>query len=574
MTKEPDGVLTRWQRAAEDWFVTHTELDARDNMVDAWHKHAALQSSTLTLLGSYDAGKSALVRRVLVDAGVQCPEWLTISARHETFEVMPVEVEGVLLRDTPGLSPQASDPRGVQNSERALAAASLTDVLIIVLPPQLVTGEIPEVRRVLDQQWPAGSLRFVISRFDEAGIDASGDPDGYSGLAAGKIRELRQALKLNDEVPIHVVAPDAWQVAADARQPDPAIWDDYRDWDGVAEFRASLAPLSVLTPGFRLAAGLRYWAVALTAESKSLDAQAKQVKAAMLTAQQSRKRNHQVLDRLEELQAGARAELDGELGSVLDLALEAGVENPDRLRQTTISTLERWFDKAVADLGRLLQDFDAESVRQMRRPGWERLESDLTDLLAGSTSEPSTESGSATATGATDSLRPRLRDLNNSLTKSIKEVRDVFAKRPSGFSAKVSSDLKPASSAASAPSAAGGIGNAERALNAGEVLTALGPTIVDIVGLVMDLRKERAQQAAERQSLDRIERKLSELQQIAGDSTFAVFTEHVEAARTLVQSTSEPVERLVESLSDGESLLQAARAEVDNLLQTMPMATP
>ncbi len=95
-----------------------------------WSDFETSVTPVLTLFGAYDSGKSSLLRRLLVDSGSICPNWLTISGRHETFEVSSVEAAGLLIRDTPGLSPEADDPRGMENNRRALNAAALTDTLL------------------------------------------------------------------------------------------------------------------------------------------------------------------------------------------------------------------------------------------------------------------------------------------------------------------------------------------------------------------------------------------------------------------------------------------------------------
>ena len=50
-----------------------------------WKRFASVGLPVVTMYGSYDTGKSALLRRLIVDSGSVVPEWLTISARHETF---------------------------------------------------------------------------------------------------------------------------------------------------------------------------------------------------------------------------------------------------------------------------------------------------------------------------------------------------------------------------------------------------------------------------------------------------------------------------------------------------------
>ena len=69
-----------------------------------WDEFHALDTLEVVLFGAYDAGKSSLLKRLLVDWGSPVPEWLTVSGRRETFESKRVEVTGLGLTDTPGLS--------------------------------------------------------------------------------------------------------------------------------------------------------------------------------------------------------------------------------------------------------------------------------------------------------------------------------------------------------------------------------------------------------------------------------------------------------------------------------------
>jgi putative ribosome biogenesis GTPase RsgA len=62
----------------------------------------------VTFFGAFDCGKSSLLRRLLVDDDIAVPDWLTISARHETFAASDIRYRGAILRDTPGVDPDAA----------------------------------------------------------------------------------------------------------------------------------------------------------------------------------------------------------------------------------------------------------------------------------------------------------------------------------------------------------------------------------------------------------------------------------------------------------------------------------
>ncbi|NKS32969.1 hypothetical protein GS534_23300 [Rhodococcus hoagii] len=146
--------------AVQDWLERLPGGSLAEQYADGWAAFATLDRPVVTLFGSYDTGKSSLLRRVLVDSGSQVPDWLTISARHETFEVNEVVTAGYTIRDTPGFVVGASDARGQNNSQRAMAAVGLTDIGIAVLTPQLATAERDLLQTVVAEGWPQGSLWF------------------------------------------------------------------------------------------------------------------------------------------------------------------------------------------------------------------------------------------------------------------------------------------------------------------------------------------------------------------------------------------------------------------------------
>ena len=221
--------------------LTRDEVAAR---VAAWERFVAGEQPVVTIFGAYDAGKSAIVRRLLVDAALEVPKWLTISARHETYEVNAVEFRGVTLRDTPGLAPGAEDARAVANTTQALEAVALTDVLVVVMNPQLATAERPLLLTVLGDEWPSGSVLMVISKLDSTSADPEYDLDGYHALAEDKVDELRRSLSLDPGIPVLVVVPDFEAAAGTQRQPDRSVWDESRSWDRMAELSDAIADVS------------------------------------------------------------------------------------------------------------------------------------------------------------------------------------------------------------------------------------------------------------------------------------------------------------------------------------------
>ncbi|MGH3922335.1 MAG: hypothetical protein ACRDTT_05615, partial [Pseudonocardiaceae bacterium] len=70
--------------------------------MNAWDEYSAQREVVALLYGPYDAGKSTLLKRLLVENGTPVPGWLTISGRPETFETSAVVSGGMRYVDSPG----------------------------------------------------------------------------------------------------------------------------------------------------------------------------------------------------------------------------------------------------------------------------------------------------------------------------------------------------------------------------------------------------------------------------------------------------------------------------------------
>ena len=131
------------------WIGKVSGAESVEQLDSRWAGFAGGIRPVATLFGAFDTGKSSILRRLLVDSGQPVPDWLTVSARHETFADQLVEVAGCAIRDTPGLSPEGLDVRSLKNSQVARATLGLTDVLLVTLNPQLATGERDDLVKVL-----------------------------------------------------------------------------------------------------------------------------------------------------------------------------------------------------------------------------------------------------------------------------------------------------------------------------------------------------------------------------------------------------------------------------------------
>lgn len=211
----------------------------------------------VAVYGAYDAGKSTLIKRLLVEAGQPVPPWLTISARPETFEANDVEAFGCVLRDTPGIA--GGNALHQQAADQALLDA---DVTMLVMPPQLLTGNLGHVLdRISGRAYRAAglftpeSLLFVITKLDD-GEDPDTNLRAYRGRVDLKRAEWGNLLSGNalpaDAVPLFAISADPYGEVGNAPCPVP---DSYtpgcREWDGVADLVAALASLPTRLPKLR-----------------------------------------------------------------------------------------------------------------------------------------------------------------------------------------------------------------------------------------------------------------------------------------------------------------------------------
>lgn len=338
-----------------------------------WERFAQHTKPTVTLYGAYDTGKSSLARRLIIDSGGQVPEWLTISARHETFEVNEVELSGCILRDTPGFVPGASDVRADSNTELAAEAVSLTDVGVVVLTPQLATAEFPTLQKLVRSGWSSGSLWFVISRFDEAGIDPEVDIDGYRELARRKAGELLSALNLDPTVPVFVICQDFAQMAGSDRNPEKQFWDESRSWDGMQELERAIVELGNSEwHSLRTEASERFWRRAVESTLRNLEDEIVKYDERLQACGEGLALRNSSLAQVDDLQASAEAELRGKVSEITG---EAAYDSAAArlIGQTLKTSLDSWFRDQERKIDKLLQSVLSTTRTAHSRPSWEQL---------------------------------------------------------------------------------------------------------------------------------------------------------------------------------------------------------
>lgn len=181
------------------------------------------------------------------------PSWLVIGAKPTSASIEQVDSGGMTWVDSPGTA--AGNSQHEQLAEQAL---TLTDAVVVVLSPQLLSGDPRYVIGLVNGSFhnpvagrpllPSGALIVVVAQMDTAGVSAEDDIDGYRALIERKRAELLAALARNAaDLPVeavHFVAADPDQ-AGPIAQPTPDDYADHEKWDGIAELRN--------------AAAVRYW---------------------------------------------------------------------------------------------------------------------------------------------------------------------------------------------------------------------------------------------------------------------------------------------------------------------------
>lgn len=320
----------------------------------------------VAIYGAYDAGKSTLVKRLLVEAGQTVPSWLTISARPETFEANDVEAFGCVLRDTPGIA-------GGNDLHQKIADQALldADVTMLVMPPQLLTGNLDHVLAQITGRayrtsglFTPESLLFVITKLDE-GEDPSENLPAYQKRLELKRAEWGKLLDSNglpsDAVPLFTISADPYGEVGDDPSPVPSSYTaGCLEWDGVADLASALRALPDRLPHLRRWTRLRL-ACALLGDAL---AEAEHVRASTdQLAVEARSRKQTWIAHFEErhsqiLEVGAGA-LSREIEEELNSFFTRRSSNNDELRAKIETICNGWLANQLTALVKLAQDSDA-----------------------------------------------------------------------------------------------------------------------------------------------------------------------------------------------------------------------
>lgn len=356
-----------------------------------WEAHSSRDQVVVTFFGPYDSGKSSLLKRLLVDEGKPLPDWLTVSGRRETFEPKEVSVSGLTVRDTPGIA-------GGNELHEAIAkeALLLSDVIALVLPPQLVTSDRDSLIAVLNGRrfscparfaFPERGLPIVLSRMDEAGAMPRDDSEGYRELVERKRKELIDLLRseggAEEVVVVHAVAADPFGLVGNAQPSGLEEFDADRSWDGIAGFTNFLQSLPARKDSLRQHAEVRFLGAEISSLRAVVEAMAFENHIATEAASNEATAHELVSERLRALLGAARADLERLIEEEVSAASRRGATDVKELHDAVLARLqeglERWANQHDAALEALMREADAELQIRKTRPAWKKLNEVLGD---------------------------------------------------------------------------------------------------------------------------------------------------------------------------------------------------
>lgn len=205
-------------------------------------------------MGDYSAGKSSLVKRLLVDAGERPPADLSVRADPTTAVVREYPWRHLHLVDSPGLQSGR-----IGHDATALSSVDEAALVVVVLHVNLMIGDVELLRTVLGGSASTAPAfprtLFLINRCDEFGVDPLGDPEEFLRRRARKEAELVAILRaqgFEQSAQLHTVSGDPYGLVGDRKDVTPADYVEvFRSWDGVAALATALSASDVASAAMR-----------------------------------------------------------------------------------------------------------------------------------------------------------------------------------------------------------------------------------------------------------------------------------------------------------------------------------
>ncbi|WP_216905696.1 GTPase [Synechococcus sp. CCY 0621] len=353
--------------------------DVVDKLESAWRDHQSREKPVAAIYGAYDAGKSSLLKRLLFEDGVAVPSEITVSGRRETFSVDEITGSTWTFRDSPGFA-GGNDEHDI----KALESLDLADLLIWVLPPQLVTSNketfdaiVTGERFGVTGDHVTDSLLAVISRIDEAGIDPSENPEGFRSLCSRKQAEFKSLLDaIGSTSPrwgVHPISADPYQSVGN-EQPDASLYEMGSGWDGVEELREALTQAQLSVPELRTLSGYRFASHAITSFTQMVKVEQALREEAIATCENELERVALLRTSLDALRRKCEADLHRLMEDELLSAIRIGtVSAAEALQTRLVEALDQWSEQAYAEFENLAASADQEASERGRSPAMRRL---------------------------------------------------------------------------------------------------------------------------------------------------------------------------------------------------------
>lgn len=340
-----------------------------DAIAEEWQLRGNVVGPVVTVFGAYDAGKSSLLKRLLVEAGEPVPDWLTVSARRETFEIGETNAFGCTFRDTPGI-----EGGNEEHEMIARDALVVSDVILLVMPPQLLTGDLDTMLAVISGKiftpsgMPmAGAVKTVIARLDEGSVDPTDDEEGYQEFLVSKRFEWQNLLSsrqlTQSEADVFTVAADPYQCVGNDPAPlRESYGEAYRKWDGIDQLIVALRSLPRQLPALRAASRHRFYRIRLQVVQESVQQQLREL--GLQREQLSIRREGIALQReqLAALLDGARAKLEATVEETLLTASRTQVSVAtidDFLAPRLDKAIALWWDEQNARLKHQISEMES-----------------------------------------------------------------------------------------------------------------------------------------------------------------------------------------------------------------------
>lgn len=366
-------------------------------IVGAWDDYAAQPEVVALLYGPYNAGKSTLLKRLLVEDGTPVPDWLTITGHPETFEVGTIASNGIRYIDTPGSG--TANPR---HAETIRAALTLTDALVLVLPHKLLTGETEQTLSVLDGGFyddthracfPDHAATVVITQSETMGVDPDDTPELHRARCERKTEELRaqlaRAAHATPAVNVHVVSADPNQRVGSAPAPTASDYQEGQGWDRIDALRAELQDLPARCDELRRAAAQRYWAWATGQVLAAADTEIDELHRAAQEAERHNKSLTQLATELDRLDRAQRTALrDAVWDELWACVHKTNARTPHDLdiaiHRALGPRVDSWATQAEVKLQQLADRAKVELTERAKRPSSDHLSECLSAVLESS----------------------------------------------------------------------------------------------------------------------------------------------------------------------------------------------